>query len=412
MTPERKKKITLWIISVAAACILIFLGVQNISAVADAVGWCFSLVSSLLVGVAFALVINVPMSFLESKLFPKAKKKILSAIRRPLAYLLSIIFILAVIAGVVWLVIPELIEAVTTLVDGGIKFINELLAMTDEEIMELPFGQVLINTDWDKILESMKEWLKNQGGVIVGTAVGTIGSLVDGIFDFFISFVFSIYILFSKEKLKKSASRTIRVWLPERFGESLIHAFTVLGKSFRNFVFGQSLEAVIIGVLCMLGMLLLGIPYAAPVGALVGVTALIPIVGSFIGAIVGAFLIVTVSPINALIFLIYLIILQQLEGNLIYPKVMGSKMNLPGMWILAAVTVGGGIAGPIGMLLSVPVASAIYVLFGEATDRREAKKAADVAEQSDKTDESPVEAGEEEKTENGEKCPADEQINE
>ena len=163
----------------------------------------------------------------------------------------------------------------------------------------------------------------------------------------------------------------VRVWLPKNFGEWSIHAASVASMNFRNFISGQSLEAVILGVLCMIGMWIFGFPYAPMIGALVGVTALIPVVGGFIGAGVGAFMILTVDPLKAVFFLIFIVVLQQLEGNLIYPRVMGSRVNLPGMWILAAVTVGGGIAGPVGMLLSVPIASTVYVLVKEATDKRE-----------------------------------------
>lgn len=188
--------------------------------------------------------------------------------------------------------------------------------------------------------------------------------------------MFAIYILFSKEKLKSQSKRLIRAWLPESFGKWLIHASSVASVNFRNFISGQTLEAIILGVLCMVGMMILRIPYAPMVGALVGVTALIPVVGGFIGAIVGAFMIVTVSPIKALIFIVFLLILQQLEGDLFYPKVMGSRVNLPAIWIMAAVTIGGELAGPVGMLLSVPMASTAYVLIKEATLNRERRLSA------------------------------------
>ena len=373
MMSEKKRWLTLWVIGVVVTCIVVFLALENLGVVANAVTWCFGLVSSLIVGLAFAIVINVPMRMFESILFQKTVRQGLIRLRRPLAYIISLILILGILAGIIWLVIPELIEAITVIVQNAINMVDKINTMDDSEINELPFGNLLLNVDWDAVLGRLKDWLKNKGGVIVGTAVDTISSLVSGIFDFFVSFVFSIYILFNKEKLKTQACRLIRVWLPKKSGGCIIHAFATFNTNLRNFIFGQSLEAVIIGVLCMAGMFIFRLPYAAPVGALVGVTALIPIVGSFIGAIVGAFLIVTVSPIKAVIFIIYLIVLQQLEGNLIYPRVMSSRVSLPGMWILAAVTVGGGIAGPVGMLLSVPMASTLYVLCGEATDRREEK---------------------------------------
>ena len=370
-TPEKRKVLSKWLIGIAAACILIFLGVQNIGIVAGAVSWVLGLIMPLILGLVFALILNVPMHFFESHLFSKTKKPFLKKIRRPLSYIISLVMIIGVLVGVVWLVIPELAGAVKLIVQSVIDMITRLNAMDKAELAELPFGSMLLDTDWDKLLDTMQNWLKNKSGSIVNTAVGTVSSLVGGIFDFFISFIFSIYILFSKEKLKSQVSRLVRVWLPRSFGEWLIHASHVASGNFRNFISGQSLEAVILGILCMIGMLILDIPYAPMVGALIGVTALIPVVGAFIGTIVGAFMILTVEPIKAVIFVVFLLILQQLEGNLIYPKVMGSRVNLPAMWILAAVTVGGGIAGPIGMLLAVPVASTAYILIREATLQRE-----------------------------------------
>lgn len=372
-TPENRKTITKWIIGTVAACILIYLGVQNIGVVADAVAWVAALVMPLILGVVFALILNVPMRFFESHIWNKTQKRVLQKLRRPVSFVVSLVLIVGILAGVIWLVIPELVDALKLIVESAIDFANTLSAMDTAELAELPFGNLLLNTDWDKILADLQTWLKEQSGTIMDTAVGTISSLVGGVVDFFIAFVFSVYILFSKEKLKAQTCRLIRAWLPKGFGEWSIHAAAVASENFRNFVSGQTLEAVILGVLCMIGMWILQIPYAPMVGALVGVTALIPVVGAFVGAIVGGFMILTVDPWKAVIFIVFLVILQQLEENLIYPRVMGSRVNLPAMWILAAVTIGGGIAGPVGMLLGVPVTSTLYVLVREATQQREKK---------------------------------------
>ena len=163
----------------------------------------------------------------------------------------------------------------------------------------------------------------------------------------------------------------LRVWLPQKVSEAIIHVSAVCGGVFHQFVGGQTLEAVLLGTLCIIGMVILRIPYAPMVGALVGATALVPIVGAFVGTVVGAVIIMTEDPFKALVFVIFLLILQQLEGNLIYPKVVGAKLHLPSIWVLAAVTIGGNVAGPLGMLLGVPIASAAYVLIREATDQRE-----------------------------------------
>jgi predicted PurR-regulated permease PerM len=375
-TPDRKKKLTAWIIAVVAICTVIFLGIQRINVVANAISWCFDIVSPLIVGLGFALILNVPMVYLENLIFTKTQKPILKKLKRPICFIISLILIIGILAGVIMLVIPELVNAIKIVAQASVEFVGHLSSLSEQEIRELPFGNILLSIDWDSILSSLQNWLKNQGSNIVNTAFGTVTALMGGIFDFFISFVFSIYILFGKDKLRAQTLRLIKVWIPENAGNFITHTAAVASKNFSNFISGQSIEAVILGVLCMVGMLVLRLPYAPMVGALVGVTALIPVVGAFIGLFVGAFMILTVSPLKAVIFVVFLLILQQVENNLIYPKVMGSKVNLPGMWILAAVTVGGGLCGALGMLLSVPVAATVYVLIKEATDKKEKEKKA------------------------------------
>lgn len=374
LTPKNKKELSLWVIGTVSACALIYLAVRNLGAVTAALRWGLDLIRPLLLGFAMAVILNVPMRFFENHLWRKSGDARLIKLRRPAAFVLSLLFIIGVILGVVSLVIPELVSAFGIIADGIAAFVNTVSAMSVEELAELPFGKALLGIDWDGILTSLQTWLKNQGGNIVNTAFGTIGSLLGGIFDFVMALVFAIYILFSKDTIKSQLARLVRAWIPERGGEWLIHAFSVADVTFRNFISGQSLEAVILGVLCLVGMLLLGLPYAPMVGALVGITALIPVVGAFIGAGVGAFMILTVDPVKAVIFVVFIVLLQQVEGNIIYPKVMSSRISLPGMWVLAAVIVGSGIAGALGMLLGVPIASTAYVLIGEATRERERQR--------------------------------------
>lgn len=371
LKPKKNKKQTLKIIGIATACILIYLGVKHIAVLASAFSFCLGLIAPLLIGLALALIINVPMRFFQNHLWPKTEKKLLCALRKPVAYIISLLVIIGILVGIVMLVIPTLIKAVTVIVETVIEYINTLSALDKTELSNHPLGSLLLNTNWNKFLDTAQDWLKNQSGNIVNTAFDTISSLLTGIFDAFISFIFSIYILFSKEKLKSQAGRLVRAWLPEKVATWFIHAFNVLSENLRNFISGQTLEALILGLLCMIGMFILGLPYAPMVGALMGVTALIPVIGAFIGAVIGSFMILTVDPMKAIIFLIFIIILLQLEGNLIYPKVMGSRVKLPGLWILTAVTIGGALGGPVGMLLSVPLASTIYVLIKEATEKRE-----------------------------------------
>ena len=367
------KKLAKWLVGIIAACILIYLAVRNINVIAGSVSWLFGVFGPLILGFVFALILNVPMRFFEKLLWPKAGKKLLIKLRRPLAFILSLVMILGILTGVIWLVIPELSNAVTIIVKGVIGLVNEFTSMDRDSEIYRVFDSLLESIDLKNAISGIQTWISNAGSTIMNSAVGTVTALLGGIVDFFIALIFAAYILFSKNYLKAQVSRLIKAWLPEGAGNWIIHASGVASGIFRNFVSGQTIEALILGTLCMLGMFILRIPYAPMVGALVGVTALIPIVGAFIGAFVGAFMILTVSPVKALIFLIFLLILQQLEGNIIYPKVMGAKVNLPAMWILAAVTVGGSIAGPVGMLLGVPVASTAYVLIREATEAREKK---------------------------------------
>ncbi len=375
LTPENKKQLTRWVIGIITMCILIYLGVQNLGLVANAVGYVVGLLSPLLLGGAIALIINVPMRFFEKKLWQKTHNPRLQALRRPVAYILSLVIICSVIFGIVSLVIPELVGAISMIAKTVMDYLNQLSAMSAEDISQLPFGKYLLQVNWNSLLESLQKFLKNQGGNILNTVIGSVSTLFGGIYDFFLSFIFSIYLLFGKQTLAAQVKRLTRVWLPKPAAQWLIHGCSILGENLASFISGQTLEAAILGVLCMVGMWILQIPYAPMVGALVGVTALIPVVGAFIGTLVGAFMILTVDPMKAVVFVVFLLVLQQLEGNLIYPRVMGSKVNLPAMWILAAVTVGGSLAGAVGMLLAVPIASSGYILLREATEQREQRNA-------------------------------------
>ena len=374
---EKRKQLAKWVIGVIAACILIFLGVRYISSIAAAVSWLVHLVRPLLIGVVLALILNVPLGMFERRLFSKKPTPKKLRARRPLAIVLSLVLVFGIFVGVAVLVIPEFVAAVRVIASMLLSTMDQLAAFESQmDFSRLPFGEYLsrIDIDWLQLRAELELWFKQAGSAIMDRAAGVIGSVASSVIDSLIGFIFSIYVLANKEKLKRQVSRLIRVWLPEKFGGKLIHAARVSADIFRQFIAGQTTEAIILGSLCAVGMWILQIPYAPMVGALVGVMALIPYVGAFISTAVGAFMILTVSPIKALIFVVFLLALQQIEGNLIYPKVVGAKINLPAMWVLAAITVGGNLAGPIGMLLGVPIASAAYALLKEATDRREQTK--------------------------------------
>lgn len=368
---ESRRKLGKWLIGIASICILIFLGVANLSSVRSALSQCLVIAMPLLVGWAIAIIVNVPMRYLENHLFKRSKKNFIRKIRRPVALILSLVFIIGVLAGVVIVVLPTLIDTLAIFVESAIEIVGKLNSENEQDIAALPFGELLLSVNWSDLVNSLKDWLYERSQSIVDTAFGTVTSLITVIIDMFLSIAFAIYLLASKETLKRQVTRVVRAWLPKKKSDWLIHAAGILNVNFRNFVAGQSLEALILGILCFLGMMIFGFPYPAMISTMVGVTQLIPIIGGFIGGGIGALMILTIDPMQALWFVIYLIVLQILENNLIYPKVMGSQVHLSSLIILAAVTIGGGIAGPIGMLLAVPVTSTAYTLFKEATENRE-----------------------------------------
>lgn len=367
---EKRKELSKWIIGIVSACLLVYLAIRHIASITNAFVSAVQVVMPLIVGITFSLFLNVPMSFIESKLLVKYRFKG----KRTLAIIMTLAFVFGILVGVAFLVIPEFVEAIRLIVQiigNAIEGLAELKG--NEAFMGTQMGTAFasLNVDWIGLSEQLESWLTAQSLDIVNRAVGAAGSFIGIAVNGIIGLTFSIYILAKKETIKQQLARFIHVWLPHRFGAALIHVASVCGNTFKLFVAGQTTEAIILGSLCMLGMLVLHIPYAPMVGALVGVTALIPIVGAWIGAIVGTVMILTVDPVKAVVFLLFLLVLQQVEGNAIYPKVVGAKINLPSMLVLVAITIGGNIAGPVGMLLGVPTFSALYALLNEATDYRE-----------------------------------------
>ncbi|MBQ7918926.1 MAG: AI-2E family transporter [Lachnospiraceae bacterium] len=340
-----------WILTIAAACILLCFGAGNIDIIAGAIAWLTNLIFPLLLGLLMALIFNVIMYPIEQKLFSGSNSPLKKKARRPLAIFLTLLIIFGIFISIAFLIIPELISGVKIL----LKIIEEIINKLSLPENALDFSSLPIIGNFTRM----------------DTAVDTIRTIAGCLIDFFIGLVFSVYLLANKEKLRKQITRLANAWLPIRLVQIISHITYVCTSTFRHFIIGQATEAVILGSLCAIGMWLLQIPYAAMVGSLVGVTALLPMVGAFIGAGAGAFIILTESPVKALIFIVFLVILQQIEGNLIYPRVVGSKIHFPAMWVLASIIIGGSLAGPMGMLIGVPIASSAYALLKEATEKRE-----------------------------------------
>ncbi len=344
----------------------LYLAITYWDKVSSFVGVALGAAAPLLIGAVIAYLVNLLMARYEKWFFPRSEKKFVCRVRRPLCMTGAYVTLVAVVALVVALVVPQLYSCVKLLVSkipGVINYVIDLLdkyhLLSDEYLSQLE------KIDWKSRLDQIFGIITSGIGNIMDVVISTVTALFSGLVTALISIIFSIYLLSSKERIASQLSRLLKRIAKPRTYSRVLHVLDVVNQSFRKYIVGQCTEAVILGVLCALGMWILQIPYAAMIGAFVAFTALIPVAGAYIGAGVGAFMILTVSPVKALIFLVFIIILQQIEGNLIYPKVVGSSIGLPGIWVLAAVTVGGGVMGVTGMLIGVPVAAAVYKLLGE-----------------------------------------------
>ena len=321
----------------------------------------------LFLGGAIAYVINILMGFYERLWFPKTAKKALIKARRPVCMVGAILSVVAVLAGVVLLVVPELTACIKALIGQAPAAIEWLLEQPlAEQLIPADMEQRLAALNWSEIIAKAGKVLESG----VSGAVGAVSGLASGVVTVMFGLIFAIYLLLGKETLGRQCRRVLDAYLPTVWRDRVLYLLDLLNKSFRNYVVGQCTEAVILGSLCIGGMLLFRMPYATMIGTLVGVTALIPVAGAYIGAGVGAFMILSVSAKQAVWFLVYIVVLQQLEGNLIYPRVVGSSIGLPGIFVLAAVTVGGAMFGVLGMLLGVPLTAALYQAVRDDLDRR------------------------------------------
>ena len=317
--------------------------------------------SPLIVGCALAFILNILMGFYEKHYFKKSKNISLQKSRRPVCLILAILTLLAIIAVVISLVLPQLISCIKHIISVLPSAINNVIeALSKSEYISKDLVATLSSIDWRSKIGEIANTLFSGLGSVVDVVVSTITSVFTGVVTAFIGIIFAAYLLLQKETLARQGDKLMQRYLKESVMNKIKYVLSILNDCFRRYIIGQCTEAVILGVLCTLGMLILGLPYATMIGAFIAFTALIPIAGAYIGAGVGAFMIVMVSPIKALVFLIFIVVLQQLEGNLIYPRVVGSSIGLPGIWVLAAITIGGGVMGVGGMLLGVPLAATIY----------------------------------------------------
>lgn len=356
--------------------IVILIGLWNYKLVWKAVLFFAGILFPFMLGAAIAFGLNVPMSFLEKKIFGNAKlsaKNRVQRMARPLSLVITIVLVLGVIALVMFVVIPELGTTFVMLGKNIQVFMPQALAWLEElfennkEIAAM-IGNVDMN--WDKLLDGVIGFFRSGVSNVLGSTMSVAKSIVSSVTTFFIAFVFACYILLQKEKLHVQVKKVLYAYTKKSTAGTVIAICSLAYKTFSNFLTGQCVEALILGSMFFVTMTIIRMPYALLVGVLIAFTALIPIFGAFIGCVVGAFLILMVNPVKALIFVAMFLILQQLEGNLIYPKVVGSSVGLPSIWVLAAVSIGGSLMGIVGMLVFIPLVSVVYTIFRGDVYRR------------------------------------------
>lgn len=379
LNKENMRKIR-WLIAFA---VLLYLGIQNLAVVLKYVKLLWGLLLPFVLGGAMAFVLNVPMSFIERHLFGKAREKNNKAGRtaaklaRPVSLVLSVVFVILLILIVVLVVAPEIgttLASVGKKVEEDIPLVQKWITDTFNGDSEIVKWASAIEIDPQKILDSIVSVLKNGADNLVSSTITVTMGIVSMAVNFAIGFVFACYVLLQKEKLGKQVLKATYAILPVKVVEYQSHVCTLASKIFASFITGQCIEAVILGSMFFVTMTIGRFPYAMLIGVLISFTALIPVFGGIIGCWVGFFLILMVSPLRAFMFLGLFLILQQIEGNLIYPHVVGNSVGLPAIWVLVAVTLGGNLMGIVGMLIFIPLVSVLYALFREWVYARLDKK--------------------------------------
>ena len=356
--------------------LIILVGLLRFDVVLDAVGFILHILFPFLLGGAIAFVLSVPMNRIDKRLFGKAKEgSKLDKASAPLSLVITLVLVLAVLSLVVIVVLPELGSTIAMLgktlpekVPALLKKIETLFANNPNLILYIEELEASLN--WDEILNQMVTFFRIGANTMLDSTISVATGIVSGVGTFFIAFVFACYILLQQSFLSRQMRKLFFAYLKEKHANEVLRICSLTYRTFTNFLTGQCMEAVILGLMFFIAMTIFRFPFAVLVGVLIAFTALIPIFGAFIGCFVGAFLILTVAPKQALFFVIMFLILQQIEGNLIYPKVVGGSIGLPAIWVLAAVSLGGSLFGVVGMLVFIPIVSVLYTLLRENVHKR------------------------------------------
>lgn len=359
------------------ALFAVYLGIYYWDSISQMILWVLSAFTPVIMGGAIAYIANIPMRFFEERLAWMSNNPQLTRLRRPLSLLASIVIVLVMLAFLVWFIAPELVASVRMMsykIPAFVNYLREVFAgfgletLVDQQLDQ--FG------DWDSIQLQLSNYLMSGAGGVMGSMVSGVSSVLSSTFELFFSLILALYILMSKETLGSQVTRLIETYFGTNVRERFTYITGVLDHSFHSFIVGRCLVSLLLGVMCLGGMLLFKFPYAITISTVVGVTYMVPVVGGFVGAIIGGLLIFSISPMKAVLFILFLLIIEQFEANIIFPHVVGSTTGLPSIWVLTAVAVGGGLGGIPFILLSVPVAAAIYQLVSDDMHAREKAKAA------------------------------------
>ena len=351
--------------------IILFTISQNLSSVVSFASGILGIFAPLIVGLCIAFILNIPMKLLEAKVFKgmnNSKKAIINKMTRPVSLVTTLLLMVALIVLLLFIIIPQIHSSVLLIAEKFpiyyeivVKWIEELTTQfnlnIDIEALRNPTFNIESIT---AMLE--KHFTIESAGDILNTTVGVTSSVISVVVNAVLGFIVAIYVLAEKEKMADFIGKILKKVLHEKIYSKTMEVFSIASTSFSNFITGQFTDAFILSVLCFIGMTILRIPSAAVVSVIIGITALIPVFGPFIGEALGCFIIFMENPLKALIFLVFVLILQAVDNNLIYPKIVGKSVGLPGLFVLLAVIIGGNIGGFMGVLLGVPIASAIYAL--------------------------------------------------
>ena len=389
---ELNKKNIRKILLIITYTILLCFAIIKFDVLLNVLGYILNLLKPFIFGFCIAFILNIPLSRIENSFRKKDnKKKKVSNSRakheelatkkqkrtnpklRVLSIILSLLIFIGIIFLTLFLVIPEFINTISIFKDSIPSAFNTCQEWARDLMSNNPEIVEKINEfkpDWQQIYDEAGTWIKSMATGIIGVSIDVIVSIFSGIINFFMGIIFAVYMLMQKEKLTCQLKRVIRACMPEDKAQRLMYIGHVTNDTFKKFFGGQFVEAILLGVLCFIGMSIFKMPYALTISVLVGVTALIPVFGAFFGTAIGAILILAVDPMQAIWFVIFIIVLQQIDGNFIYPKIVGDSVGLPGIWVMLAVLVGGNSLGIIGMLIGVPIASVVYKLIREYVQKK------------------------------------------